>query len=243
MGDLFVNVKASEKIGVIRFPFGIGILLYSNGSEVIFFLAARARRLWIGQMAYLIDQRYCILTNDKSSRFSFCLLQNGDSEFWDAFLGVTENNKLVTVALLLIFDCEEAEEIFWHAKSIKSEGRNFSEDIGFSIIIMLLLLLELYRSLYESHFVFLLLNKSRDQLHIPKDSTVSYATRIFNVSHSKSHYNYSTNCHIGFRVSLSLPLLLLTPFLPLFSRPPILSPSLFLLFPHFTPLSFTHELT
>lgn len=43
---------------------------------------------------------------------------------------MTENNKFVTVALLLISDCEEAEEeIFWRAEGIESEDRDFTKNI------------------------------------------------------------------------------------------------------------------
>ncbi|KYN33275.1 Dystrophin [Trachymyrmex septentrionalis] len=43
---------------------------------------------------------------------------------------MTENNRFVTVAFLLIFDCEDAEEeIFCRAEDIQSEDRNFTENI------------------------------------------------------------------------------------------------------------------
>lgn len=41
---LFVNAKASGKIGAIRFSFEMGILLCSNGSEVIFSPSRRGAR-------------------------------------------------------------------------------------------------------------------------------------------------------------------------------------------------------
>jgi len=43
---------------------------------------------------------------------------------------VTENNGFVTVALLLISDCEEVEEeIFRRTEGIESEDRDFTENI------------------------------------------------------------------------------------------------------------------
>jgi len=43
---------------------------------------------------------------------------------------MTENNRFVTVALLLISDCEDAEEeIVWRAEGIQSEDRNFTENV------------------------------------------------------------------------------------------------------------------
>lgn len=61
---------------------------------------------------------------------------------------MTENNRFVTVALLLISDCEGAEEeIFWRAEGIESKDRNFTVnilDFPFTLIE-----LRSYRSLNE----------------------------------------------------------------------------------------------
>ena len=129
---------------------------------------------------------------------------------------MTENNRFVTVAFLLIFDCEDAEEeIFCRAEDIQSEDRNFTEkvlDFPYKLIafrIMSFSLRKSFQVIAGTNYTF------------GEDYIVSYATEIFNASHFKSHYNYTRcNCQwiLSVSLSLSLSLALILPLIfPLFS--------------------------
>lgn len=130
MENLFINVKGSKKIGVIRFPLEIGILFYSNGSEVIFFprgagqtVLNRTNRALDWSMKLYSDKWQII-------RSSSCLyFRTEDSEFSDAFWGMTENNRFVTVAIDFRLYEKAEEEIFWCAHGIENKDRDFTENI------------------------------------------------------------------------------------------------------------------
>lgn len=134
---VFINVNALKRKSAWKsFFLGRNSSLFGCGSEIIFFLAPHTRRLWMGQMAHLIDQWNCILANVKSHAVFFLLiLQNGDAKFSDAFRGVTENNRFVTVVLLLISDWGKPRKRYFDAQKVqRTKRRNFTEDV-FSIYV------------------------------------------------------------------------------------------------------------
>lgn len=104
-----------------KVSFRVGILLYSDAKSFFFSRRTPDGCEWDKWRTWLIrDIVFWQMTNH--TVFFLLILQNRDAEFSDVFWGATENNRFVTVALLLISVWEEAEEeIFWRAEGAENE--------------------------------------------------------------------------------------------------------------------------